>query len=120
MPRRTVTISPGFDKAILRLQGRLIPSLNREVTYTEALNIVLFHGFLRPWGDGKIRAFWRDGDHEISEAEVAQMTEDYNSNPLRFDGLLDAMGPDPNAEPKVMSLNPNDAVPPWMVGDPDF
>ena len=120
MPRRTVTVPPGFDKTIRSLQARLIQSLNRDVTYTEALNVVLFHGFLRPWSDGKTVAFWREGDEEATAQEVLQLKHDYNSNEIRFDGLLDAMGPDPDGEEKPVSLDPKDAVPGWMVGEDDF
>ena len=118
MPRRTVTIAVGFDKLIRRLQGRLIPRLDRDVTFTEALNYVLFMGFLRPWPDGKIIAFWREGDEEASEQEIMELKKGYDFNQLRFDGWLDSMGPD--SDKRWVSLDPEDAVPAWMVGEDDF
>ena len=120
MPRRTVTISPIFDEGIRRLQARLLLSLKRDVTYTEALNYVLFHGFLRPWPDGKTIAFWKDGDPEATEEEVMHLKNDFDFNQLRFDGWLDVMGPDPEAGPKRVSYDPNDAVPGWMAGETDL
>ncbi len=118
MPMHTVTIAVGFDKAIRRLQGRLIPRLDRAVTFTEALNYVLFMGFLRPWPDGKTIAFWREGDEEASEQEIGDLKQGYDFNQLRFDGWLDSMGPDNGL--RRVSIDPDDAVPGWMVGEDDF
>ena len=118
MPRRTVTIALGFDKAIRGLKGRLIPKLDRDVTFTEAPNYVLFTGILRPWPDGKIIAFWREGDEVASEQEIVELKKGYDFNQLRFHGWLDCMGSD-NGHWRV-SLDPDDAVPGWMVGEDDF
>ena len=65
MPRRTVTVPTGFDKAIRSYQAKLMRLNNRDVTYTEAINYVLFWGFLGgPRAEGEIIAFWKEGGED--------------------------------------------------------
>ena len=120
LPRRTVTISSRFDEAVRRLQARLLLSLKRDVPYTESLNYVWFHGFLRPWPDGKTVVFWKEGNPEATEEEVMHLKNDFDSNQLRFDGWLDGMGSYPEDGPKFVSYDPDDAVPARKVGETNF
>ena len=90
MPRRTITVAEGFDSAVRSLQARMILDLDRDVTFTEALNVVLAYGFLQP-GRTEPTAFWKVGDPKLATKE------DYDAllkgfvprDQLQFEGLLD-------------------------------
>jgi hypothetical protein len=73
------------------LQARLIRELDRDVTYTEALNLVLLHGFVRPWIDGWVRAYWKDAEQGLSQEDYEQLLKDYDMNKWRLEGVLDML-----------------------------
>lgn len=84
MPRRTVTLSPGFDKAIRSFQARMIVEHDRDVTFTEALNSVLCLGFLRPGPEGNIQAFWKPQNSGLSDEDFWELVEGFDIYGFRF------------------------------------
>jgi hypothetical protein len=107
VPRRTVTIPTGFDKAIRSYQAMLMRTLNRDVTYTEALNYVLLFGFRGgPIYEGgrddceEFIAFWQEGgqEREASLEEFKDLLDGFDIQKIKFDGILDSLptGLEPN------------------------
>ena len=92
MPRRTVMVSQGFDRAIRELQAKLLLTLERDVSYTEALNVVLYLGFLRADEQGQRLAFWKQGDREITEGQTTALLEAFDFDKDRIDEILDVLG----------------------------
>ena len=89
MPRRTITVAEGFDRAVRSYQARMILDLDRDVTYTEALNVVLAHGFLQP-GRTEPTAFWKVGDPKLAKEDYDALLKGFvPRDQLQFEGLLD-------------------------------
>lgn len=88
MPRRTVTVAEGFDKAIRGFQAKLLKSLNTDVTFTEALNIVLYMGLMP--GPDKKPPYWREGSEKLSEQDINDLLKGFDLlQRLHFEGLID-------------------------------
>ncbi len=92
MPRRTVMVSQGFDRAIRELQAKMLLALERDVSYTEALNVVLYLGFLRADEQGQTLAFWKQGEREITEGQTSALLEAFDFDKDRIREVLDALG----------------------------
>ena len=92
MPRRTIMVSQGFDRAIRELQAKLLLALERDVSYTEALNVVLYLGFLRADEQGQRLAFWKQGELEITELQTTALLEAFDFDKDRIDEILDVLG----------------------------
>ena len=92
MPRRTVMVSQGFDRAIRELQAKLLLALERDVSYTEALNVVLYLGFLRADEQGQRVAFWKHGETEMTERQTDALLEAFDFDKDRILAVLDAIG----------------------------
>ena len=92
MPRRTVMVSQGFDRAIRELQAKLLLTLERDVSYTEALNVVLYLGFLRADEQGQRLAFWKQDEQEITEGQTDALLEAFDFDKDRIAETLSALG----------------------------
>ena len=92
MPRRTVMVSEGFDRAIRELQAKLLLALERDVSYTEALNVVLYLGFLRADEQGQRLAFWKRGEQEVTERQTDALLEAFDFDKDRISETLNALG----------------------------
>ena len=92
MPRRTVMVSQGFDKAIRELQAKLLLALERDVSYTEALNVVLYLGFLRADEQGQRLAFWKQDEQEITEGQTDALLDAFDFDKDRIRETLNMIG----------------------------
>lgn len=90
MPRRTVSIPTGIDKAIRELQATLLRLRNENTTYTEALVIVLLHGLLQP-GTRETIAYWKYGNPRASKEDYKAIVEGYDPGRIAFEGLIDQL-----------------------------
>lgn len=91
MPRRTITIATGLDNGVRSYQATLIRQLNKDVTYTEALNIVLVMGFFRP-GTTTMDAFWKDAGGEATQEDREALLEGFlDREKLRLEGIIDML-----------------------------
>lgn len=90
MPRRTVTVAPGFDTAIRSLQMKLMKARNGDVTYTEALNIVLLRAFVQPGRSGA-DAFWKEEGGDATKPDLDAVLDGYDPKQLGFDGNIDIL-----------------------------
>ena len=92
MPRRTVMVSQGFDRAIRELQAKLLLTLERDVSYTEALNVVLYLGFLRADEQGQRLAFWTQDEQEITMSQAGALLEAFDFDNDRIEETLNVLG----------------------------
>ena len=92
LPRRTVMVSQGFDKAIRELQAKLLLALERDVSYTEALNVVLYLGFLRADEQGQRLAFWKQDEQEITEGQTDALLDAFDFDKDRIRETLNMIG----------------------------
>lgn len=88
MPRRTVNVADGLDRAIRTFQARMIVDLDRDVTYTEALNNVLLLGFLRPGPTGEVHAYWKPGSPKADMDDLRGVEEGMDMGMVQFLGLM--------------------------------
>ena len=91
MPRRTVNVSNGFDKAIRSFQARMIVENDRDVTYTEALNAVLCLGFMRPGPDGNIPGFWKPGSPNLSWDDMWDVMDGFDVDGFQFFDIMNML-----------------------------
>ena len=85
-------VSQGFDKAIRELQAKLLLALERDVSYTEALNVVLYLGFLRADEQGQRLAFWKQGEQEITERQTDALLDAFDFDKARISETLNVLG----------------------------
>ena len=91
MPRRTVNIPAGLDRAVRSLQARMIVELDKDVAYTDALTAILFLGFMRPGPKGEVHAFWKPGAPRLEPEEFNELLEEYSPTKREFIELLDLL-----------------------------
>ena len=85
-------VSQGFDKAIRELQAKLLLALEREVSYTEALNVVLYLGFLRADEQGQRLAFWKQGEQAVTEGQTDALLDAFDFDKDRIRETLNVLG----------------------------
>jgi hypothetical protein len=85
-------VSQGFDRAIRELQAKLLLALERDVSYTEAVNVVLYLGFLRTDEQGQRLAFWKHGENEITEKQTDALLEAFDFEKDRIHEILEVLG----------------------------
>ncbi len=85
-------VSQGFDRAIRELQAKLLLALERDVSYTEALNVVLYLGFLRADEQGQRLAFWKQDEQEITEGQTDALLDAFDFDKDRIRETLNMIG----------------------------
>lgn len=90
MPRVTVTILPEIDRLIRIYQAKLLLGRNEDVTYTEALNEVLYWALLQAEA-GALAEIEEIEEATQNDEEVWHVEEEFPSSLSAFKDTVDSM-----------------------------
>jgi len=88
MARRTITLADGVENAIRKYQTVLMLEGKRDVTFTEALQNVLFRAFVMPGQPST--AWWKGESRRLVAADYEELLEG-NLEGMSLEGVLDLL-----------------------------
>jgi len=89
MARRTITLNDGVEKAIRKYQTVMMLSGNRDVTFTEALQMVLIRAFILSGQPSMATAWWKGESRQLVHADYAELLE--GNTDMGLEGVLDLL-----------------------------